>query len=458
MFRPTAEPTFTWRELASGVLRLVVDTPSRSEPGSARDPVVEPSKPRLLKLLGPGLVTGASDDDPSGIATYSQAGAQFGYAASWSLVLTYPLMVAIQIISARVGRTTGRGLAGNIARCYPRWVAYAVTIPLLVANIINIGADLGAMGDALKLLAGGPAHIYVLIFGAICIGLQVLLEYKRYVAVLKWLSLVLLAYVAALFVVKVDWLAVATSIVLPRLSFDADYLSIVVAIFGTTISPYLFFWQASQEAEDLKEKPREEPLVEHPEQAEPARKRIQLDTAVGMAISNLIALAIVLTTASTLNPAGLTDIQSSVDAAKALEPIAGPFAKAIFAIGILGTGILAVPVLAGSAAYAIGEAAKWPVGLSRTPMEAKAFYVAVSIATAIGVALNFTSVDPIKALVWSAIINGVVAVPIMVILMLLAADPKIMKQFVIGRALKVLGWIATAAMAAAVIGMAITAI
>lgn len=437
---------------------MVADSSSRSEPGSARDPVVEPSKPRLLTLLGPGLVTGASDDDPSGIATYSQAGAQFGHGASWSLVLTYPLMVAIQIISARVGRTTGRGLAGNIARCYPRWVAYAVTIPLLVANVINIGADLGAMGDALKMLAGGPAHIYVAFFGAICIGLQVLMEYKRYVAVLKWLSLVLLAYVAALFVVKVDWLTVATSIVLPRLSFNADYLSIVVAIFGTTISPYLFFWQASQEAEDLKEKPREEPLVEHPEQAKPARERIQLDTAVGMAISNLIALAIVTTTASTLNPAGLTDIQSSVDAAKALEPIAGSFAKAIFAIGILGTGILAVPVLAGSAAYAIGEAAKWPVGLTREPREAKAFYLAVSVATAIGVALNFTSVDPIKALVWSAMINGVVAVPIMVILMLLAADPKIMKQFVIGRALKVLGWIATAAMAVAVVGMAITAI
>ncbi|WP_441473929.1 NRAMP family divalent metal transporter [Bosea sp. RAF48] len=439
-------------------MSLAAESSSRSGPGSARDPVVEPSKPRLLKLLGPGLVTGASDDDPSGIATYSQAGAQFGHAASWSLVLTYPLMVAIQIISARVGRTTGHGIAGNIARSYPRWVAFAVTVPLLVANVINIGADLGAMGDALKMLVGGPAHIYVVVFGAICIGLQVLLEYKRYVAVLKWLSLVLLAYVATLFVVKVDWLAVATSIVLPRLSFSADYLSIIVAIFGTTISPYLFFWQASQEAEDLKEKPREEPLVDHPEQAEPARERIQLDTVIGMAISNVIALAIVTTTASTLNPAGLTDIQSSVDAAKALEPIAGSFAKVIFALGILGTGILAVPVLAGSAAYAIGEAAKWPVGLSREPREAKAFYLAVSIATAIGVVLNFTSVDPIKALVWSAIINGVVAVPIMVILMLLASDPKIMKQFVIGHALKVLGWLATAAMAAAVVGMAITAI
>lgn len=441
-----------------GAMKLVAEPSSRSRSGSTRDPVVEPSKPRLLKLLGPGLVTGASDDDPSGIATYSQAGAQFGYATSWSLVLTYPLMVAIQIISARVGRTTGHGLAGNIARCYPRWVAYAVTVPLLVANVINIGADLGAMGDALTLLIGGSSHLYVVMFGAICIGLQVLLEYKRYVAVLKWLSLVLLTYVATLFVAKVDWASLSWSIALPKISFDPTYLSIVVAIFGTTISPYLFFWQASQEAEDLKEKPREQPLIRHPEQAEPARERIELDTAIGMAISNVIALAIMTTTAATLNPAGLTDIQSSVDAARALEPVAGSFAEGIFAVGILGTGILAVPVLAGSAAYAIGETAKWPVGLSREPQEAKAFYLAVSIATAIGVALNFTAVDPIKALVWSAIINGVVAVPIMVILMLLASDPKIMKQFVIGPVLKMLGWIATTAMAAAVIGMLLTAI
>ncbi len=438
---------------------MVAEPSSRSISGSVtRDPVVEPSKPRLLKLLGPGLVTGASDDDPSGIATYSQAGAQFGYAASWSLVLTYPLMVAIQIISARVGRTTGHGLAGNIARCYPRWVAYAVTVPLLAANVINIGADLGAMGDALRLLVGGSSRVYVVLLGAICIGLQVLLAYKRYVAVLKWLSLALLAYAATLFVAKVDWAALAWGIALPKLSFDPAYLSIVVAIFGTTISPYLFFWQASQEAEDLKEKPREQPLIRHPEQAEPARERIQLDTAIGMAISNLIALAIMTTTASTLNPAGLTDIRSSVDAAKALEPIAGSFATVIFAVGILGTGILAVPVLAGSAAYAIGETARWPVGLSRQPRKAKAFYLAVSIATIIGVALNFTTVDPIKALVWSAIINGVVAVPIMVILMLLAADPKVMKQFVIGPVLKLFGWTATAAMTAAVIGMLVTAI
>ena len=432
--------------------------PSARAVRSHRDPVVEPSKPRLLKLLGPGLVTGASDDDPSGIATYSQAGAQFGYAASWSLVLTYPLMVAIQVISARVGRTTGHGIAGNVCRCYRPWVGYSITVPLLVANVINVDADLGAMGDALKLLIGGAALIYVIVFGAICIALQVLLAYKRYVAVLKWLALALFSYVATLFVVKVDWQALGESIVLPGFIWDPAYFSIVVAIFGTTISPYLFFWQASQEAEDLKEKPRKEPLIQAPEEAKPAHERIQIDTLFGMAVSNVVGLAIMTTTAATLHPAGITNIQSSVDAAKALEPIAGPFAKIIFAIGIIGTGLLAVPVLAGSAAYAVGEAAKWPVGLSREPREAKAFYLTVSLATLIGVGLNFTPIDPIRALVWSAVINGVVAVPVMVILMLLASESKIMKQFVIGSGLKVLGWLATGTMAAAVIGMIVSAI
>lgn len=431
---------------------------STSAPGSlsGRDPVVEPSKPRLLKMLGPGLVTGASDDDPSGIATYSQAGAQFGYGVSWSLVLTYPLMVAVQMISARVGRTTGHGIAGNIARSYPRWVAYAITVPLLVANVVNVAANLGAMGDALKLLVGGWQLLYVVLFGLICIAMQVLLAYKRYVAVLKWLALALLAYVATLFVAKVDWLAMAKGLVIPHPSFDPSYLSIVVAIFGTTISPYLFFWQASQEAEDIKEKPRREPLVERPSQADRAEERIALDTMVGMAISNLIALAIMTTTAATLHVAGTTDIESSVDAAKALEPVAGSAATLIFAVGIIGTGILAVPVLAGSAAYAVAEAARWPVGLSRKPREAKAFYATVTIATAIGIGLNFTPIEPIKALVWSAVINGVVAVPVMAILMLLASDPKIMKEFAIGGRLKILGWLATLVMAAAVVGMAVT--
>ncbi|MGO4833712.1 NRAMP family divalent metal transporter, partial [Rhizobiaceae sp. 2RAB30] len=392
--------------------------------------------------------------DPSGIATYSQAGAHFGYAPSWSLVLTYPLMTAVQMISAHVGRTTGHGLAGNIARCYPAWAVYSLIIPLLIANVINIGADLGAMGDALGLLAGGYPLLYVAVFGAISILLQVMLQYERYVAVLKWLCLALLTYVATLFVVKIDWAALAVGLVLPKIAADPQYLAVIVAIFGTTISPYLFFWQASQEAEDLKEKPKRQALVEHPDQAEPARRRIEIDTMVGMGLSNFIALAIMTTTAATLHPAGVTNINSSVEAAKALEPVAGKLAEFIFAVGIIGTGLLAVPVLAGSAAYAIGEAGHWPVGLSRKPREAKAFYFTVVLATVIGMGLNFTPIEPMRALFWSAVINGVVAVPIMAILMVLASNATVMKQFVIGRALKVLGWIATATMAAAVVGMA----
>ncbi len=419
--------------------------------------VVEPSKPRILEILGPGLITGASDDDPSGIATYSQAGAQFGYITSWTLVLTYPLMVAIQMISARIGRTTGRGLAGSMAKCYPRWVGVGITVPLLIANVINLGADLGAMGDAAHLLLSGNSLIYVAGFGVLCILLQVLLKYKRYVAVLKWLSLALLSYIATLFVVHVDWSTFIRGLLLPTFKADPNYWSMIVAIFGTTISPYLFFWQASQEAEDLKEKPREEALVKHPQEAKRADTRITLDTFIGMAASNIVALAIMTTTAATLNKAGVTNIESSVDAAKAIEPLAGHFAKIVFAAGIIGTGLLAVPVLAGSAAYAVGEAARWKVGLSREPSEAKAFYTTVGLATMVGMLLNFTPIPPMKALFWSAVINGVVAVPVMVILMLIASNRQLMKQFAIRGGLKALGWIACAAMLAAVIGMAVTA-
>ncbi|MBB3659913.1 NRAMP (natural resistance-associated macrophage protein)-like metal ion transporter [Rhizobium sp. BK650] len=423
-----------------------------------RSRVVEPSKPRILEILGPGLVTGASDDDPSGIATYSQAGAQFGYLASWTLLFTYPLMVAVQMISARIGRTTGRGLAGSMTKCYPRWLVATITVPLLIANVINLGADLGAMGDAAKLLLNGNSLIYVAAFGMICILLQILLKYKRYVAVLKWLSLALLSYVATVFVVHVDWPNLIRGLLLPTFKADPNYWSMIVAIFGTTISPYLFFWQASQEAEDLKEKPREEALVKQPQEAEKANTRITLDTVIGMAASNIVALAIITTTAATLNTAGITNIESSVDAAKAIEPLAGHFAQIIFATGIIGTGLLAVPVLAGSAAYAVGEAARWKVGLSREPSEAKAFYLTVALATVVGMLLNFTPIPPMKALFWSAVINGVAAVPVMIILILIASNREVMKQFVIGRALKTVGWASCFAMVAAVIGMALTAL
>lgn len=419
-------------------------------------PVVVSSKPRLLDVLGPGLITGASDDDPSGIATYSQAGAQFGYSLSWTMLLTYPLMAAVQMISARIGRTTGRGLAGNLRQHYPSWLLLMFVSLLAAANTINIGADLGAMADSTSLVLGGPKAVYVVVYGGVCIGLQVLLQYTRYVSYLKWLTLALLAYVATLFMVDVHWGEALRQFVVPSFTWKTEYIQTIVAVFGTTISPYLLFWQASQEAEDIRAVPHRQVLKRAPDQGEDALKRIELDTLIGMGVSNFIALAIILTTAATLNVSGVTDIQTSAQAAEALRPIAGDYAATIFALGVLGTGLLAIPVLAGSAAYAVGEARKWPIGLARQPKEAKAFYAAIVMATAVGVILNFTPINPIKALYWCAVINGIVAVPVMALMMLMAANAKIMGKFTIGGWLKGLGWIATATIATAAVAMGVT--
>jgi NRAMP (natural resistance-associated macrophage protein)-like metal ion transporter len=416
-----------------------------------------PSKSGLLRVLGPGLITGASDDDPSGIATYSQAGAQLGYAITWTMLFSYPLMAVIQEISARIGRTTGKGIAGNIRQHYPNWLLQAIVVLLFAANILNIGADLGAMGDAAVLLIGGPGLLYVVGFGVLCALLQIFMRYSRYVGLLKWLTLALFAYFGTVMVVKIPWGEAARGFLIPTLSPDPAFWTTVVAILGTTISPYLFFWQASQEAEDTKEKAHRKPLVEAPQQGPDAIERIRLDTYIGMAFSNAVALAIMITAAATLHGAGITDIDSSSRAAEALRPVAGPFAFALFALGIIGTGLLAVPVLAGSAAYALGEARKWPIGLARKPKDAKAFYAAVAIATLVGIFINFSPINPIKALYWSAVINGVVAVPVMAIMMLMAIDPRIMGKFTVPLAMRVIGWAATVVMALAVIGMAVTA-
>ena len=419
----------------------------------AIDAIKQPERPKLLEVLGPGLITGASDDDPSGIATYSQAGAQFGFGIGWTLLLSYPLMCAIQQISAEIGRVTGLGLAGNLRRHYPAWLLYALIGLLLVANTINIGADLGAMGEALKLLVDGPALLYVAAFGAVTVLLEVFVRYARYVSVLKWLTLSLFAYVATLFVVHVPWPTAAGQMLWPRISLDGAYLTVVVAVFGTTISPYLFFWQAEEEVEEQRETPGDEPLREAPRQAERQLSRIRLDTYVGMAFSNLVALSIVITTAATLHANGHTNIATASQAAEALRPVAGRFAFTIFALGIIGTGFLALPVLAGSAAYALGEALRWPVGLARRPLRAKAFYGTIAIATALGVVLNASPIDPIKALFWSAVINGVVAVPIMAMMMLMAVRPTIMGEFTLSRPLRLMGWLSTAVMLAAAVGM-----
>ncbi|QEN84835.1 divalent metal cation transporter [Labrys sp. KNU-23] len=421
-----------------------------------RSPAIEPSKPRLLRVLGPGLITGASDDDPSGIATYSQVGAQYAYGVSWTLVFSYPLMSAIQMISARLGRTTGRGIAGNLRKYYSNWLAYSGVFLLVVANVINIGADIGAMGDAIKLIIGGPALVYVVMLGAGCAIAQVFLQYRQYVRLLKWLSLALLSYVATVVIVKIDWVALLSGLFIPRIEFSADYLTAVVAVFGTTISPYLFFWQASQEVEDLKEKPKREPLKDCPEQAKDAEERIEWDTLVGMGVSNAIALSIMVTAAATLNTHHITNIESSAQAAAALEPVAGKFAELLFVIGIVGTGLLAVPVLAGSAAYGVGEALRWPTGLARKPKDAKAFYGTIALATMLGVGLNFAPINPIQALFWSAVVNGVVAVPIMVIMMLMSGNRQIMGDQTIGGWLFGLGWLSTTVMALCAVGMGIS--
>jgi NRAMP (natural resistance-associated macrophage protein)-like metal ion transporter len=429
-------------------------TARRARPAPASDP----KKPRIIRLLGPGLITGASDDDPSGIATYSQAGAQFGFAISWTMLFSYPLMVAIQQISARIGRTTGRGIAGNLRQHYPNWLLQGTVALLFVANTINIGADLGAMADALGLLIGGPRLIYVIAFGSLCAVLQVFMTYIRYVAVLKWLTLALFAYFGTIMVVEIPWPEAARGFLLPTFRPDVAFWTTVVAVLGTTISPYLFFWQAAQEVEDIRVEPERKPLVKAPHQGPDAIERIRLDTYIGMAFSNLVALAIIVTTAATLHAGGVTDIATSSQAAEALRPVAGPFAFTLFALGIVGTGLLAVPVLAGSAAYAIGEARRWPVGLGRKPERAKAFYATLTIATMVGVALNFSPINPIKALYWSAVINGVVAVPVMITMMHMTANPKVMGKFLVHDGLRLIGWMATVVMATAAIAMGVTAI
>jgi NRAMP (natural resistance-associated macrophage protein)-like metal ion transporter len=426
------------------------------------DPATTKAK-SLLQKLGPGLITGASDDDPSGIATYSQAGAAYGFGLLWTMIFTFPLMCAAQEISARIGRVTGRGLAGNIRRYYSAWLLYPTVFLLVLANTINIGADIGAMGEGLQLLIGGWALLYTILFAVLCLVLQIFIPYKTYSSYLKWLTVVLFSYVATIFFMHVPWKDALKGTFIPSLQKSGDYWATFIAILGTTISPYLFFWQASQETEEIRDKAEDEPLKKAPEQAREQLGRIKFDTYSGMFLSNAVAFFIILSAAVTLHAKGNTDIETSSQAAEALRPIAGRFAFVLFAIGIVGTGLLAVPVLAGSAAYAVGEAMKWPTGLDRKPLDAKGFYSVVAVATLIGMAINLPEVQrhihltPIKALFWSAVINGVVAVPIMVVMMLMISNRRVMAQFAsISRPLRAMGWVATVVMALAAIGMFMT--
>ena len=421
----------------------------------ARTTAPAPKKKGLAALLGPGLLTGASDDDPSGIGTYSQVGARYGTGMLWTLVFSYPLMVAVQLVCARIGRVTGKGLAGNLRELVPRWALWPLIALLLGANTINIGADLGAMGASVQLLAGGEAAWYTLAFGVVSVVAEVFIPYHRYVGVLRWLTLALLAYVATVFVVQVPWTRVLHDTLLPRIALDRDSVTSIVAIFGTTISPYLFFWQASQEVEDLDACAEDRPLREAPQQATAQLQRIGVDTALGMGVSNLVAFFIMLTAAATLHAHGVRDIDSAARTAEALRPLAGPFAFALFALGVVGTGLIAVPVLAGASAYAVAETMHWPAGLERAPLRARGFYAVIAIATLAGTAMNFVHVNPIRALYWTAVINGVIAVPMLAAILVLASRKRTMGRFAVSGMLRAAGWLTAAVMAACVVAMAV---
>jgi len=410
----------------------------------------------FFKALGPGILTGAADDDPSGIATYSQVGAQFGFAMLWTMLLSYPLMAGIQEISAWIGRVTGVGLAGNIRRHYPPMVVDSLVALLLIANVINLGADIGAMGSALQLVAGGPALLYSVLFGLISVIAAIAFPYKRYAELLKWTTLVLFVYAATALIVHVPLKPVLFGTFIPSLSFSNSYLTALTAVFGTTISPYLFFWQASVEVQEQKAAPREKPLKHAPRQAPAQLERMRGDTYLGMAFSNVIAFFIILDTAAVLHAHGITDIQTGAQAAEALRPLAGELAFLLFSIGIIGTGLIAIPVLAGSSAYALAETLKWPIGLERKLNRAKGFYGILAVATLLGVALNFIGMNPIKALFWSAVINGVAAVPIMIVMMLMTSNKKITGGLRLPTPQKIIGWIATGVMFAVAASMLAT--
>lgn len=410
----------------------------------------------VLSILGPGLITGSSDDDPSGIAAYSQVGAQFGYSLLWTMVLSYPLMTAIQEVCARIGRVTGCGISANLRLHYPAWLSHAVVVLVLVANVFNLGADIGAMAAAAQLLLPAEASIYILGFGLVSLLLQIFVPYTKYAGYLKWLTLSLFAYIATAFFAHIDWHAALYASFVPKISLSQSWLTGFIAVMGTTISPYLFFWQASQEVEEVRTTRGDKALKRAPRQAQAQFERIRMDTYIGMALSNIVAFFIILTTAATLHAHGETAVGSAAQAAKALAPLTGPWASAIFACGIIGTGMLAVPVLAGSAAYAIGEARNWPASLERKPQNAVRFYLAIAAATIAGIALNFFHIDPMRALYWAAVLNGVLAAPLMAVILHLASSRKVMAKFAIPPYLRIVGWGATFVMLIASIGMLVT--
>jgi NRAMP (natural resistance-associated macrophage protein)-like metal ion transporter len=412
--------------------------------------VAATDKKSFLERLGPGLITGAADDDPSGIGTYSQVGAQFGYGLSWSLLFSLPFMTVIQDVAAQIGSVTGRGIAANLRRHYPRPLLWSAVLLLLFANIINLGADLSAMGAVMELLVGGPVVAYTLGFGILCLLLETFLSYRRYAAILKFTTLSLFAYVAVVFAVRMPWAEAVRAVLIPHIEWSAAFATGFVAILGTTISPYLFFWQAAQEIEEEK-RSHSRPLYVAPKKAGPEMARIRQDTLIGMVFSNLVAIFIVFAAAATLHANGVTVIETAAQAAQALEPVAGHFAFFLFAFGIIGTGLLAVPVLAGSAAYAVSEMLGRPASLDARPNKARLFYGTIAVTTLAGALLQSVGVNPVRALYWSAVINGVLAAPLMVLMMLIVTNPRAMGHLTLSPGAAVLGWAAALVMAVATI-------
>ncbi|HEY4089219.1 MAG TPA: divalent metal cation transporter [Bryobacteraceae bacterium] len=409
---------------------------------------------RPLARAGPGLITGVADDDPSGVATYSQAGAGFGLNILWTMPVSFPLVSAVQYMCGLIGRVTGKGLAANMKTAFPVPLVRTVVVLLLIANILNIAADVAAMGEVAEMVTGVHRQLLSVFVVVLTLGLQLFIPYHRYVRFLKWLTLSLLTYVAVLFTVHIPWVEVLRSTVWPHFSFDADGASIVVAVFGTTISPYLFFWQASEEVEEMKVAPVDQPLVDNPKRAGKELNRIRWDTLTGMFVSAVTAYFIILATALTLHTSGVKNIDSAAKAASALKPVAGDFAYVLFAVGIIGVGLLAVPVLAGSAAYAAAETMGWQQGLERDARDAREFYGVIVASVLAALAIQFSPISPMKALVWSAVINGVVAVPMLVVLILLVSKKSVMGKFTASRPIVALGWVTVVVMAAAAIRMA----
>jgi Mn2+/Fe2+ NRAMP family transporter len=428
------------------------DVPNGPQSAKPLGLVLAQLKKHPLARIGPGLITGVADDDPSGIATYSQAGAQFGLNMLWTMPLAFPLMAAIQSMCAYIGRVTGKGLAANIKAAFPPGVLQAVVLLLLVANTFNIAADIAAMGETAELVSGLNRHTMTVIFCLGTVVLEVFIPYHRYVFFLKWLTLSLLAYAAVLFTVHVPWGQVALRTFLPRFPLNADAATVIVGIFGTTISPYLFFWQASEEVEDMQIHHGTRLLLDE-RSAGPELRRIRWDTWSGMFYSDITSYFIILATAVTLNAAGITNIETAAQAASALRPLAGDFASIIFAMGILGVGLIGVPVLAGSAAYAVCEAMNWKWGLERKAEDARGFYGVIAVSTFAALGIQYSPLSPMKALFWSAVINGIVAVPLMIVVIILASRKSVMGAFTASRPIIVLGWVAAAVMGAAAIAM-----